>query len=131
MSDGSLWSRVRKARLVQILAVYLGACWVILQVVGELREALQLPDWIGPVALILLAIGLVIILATAWVQSHPLIRRREAADEVPGSWELSLREVKDSLARGEVPHLTWGRALLGGVFAFALLFGFAGLYVLI
>ncbi len=131
MSDDSLWSRVRKARLVQILAVYLGVSWVILQVVGELRDALELPAWIGPVSLILLVIGLFIILATAWVQSHPLVRRREAADEVPGSWELALGEIRDSIVRGEIPHLTWGRALVGGMFAFSLLFGFAGLYVVV
>jgi serine/threonine-protein kinase len=35
------------------------------------------------------------------------------------------------VARGEVPHLTWGRAIAGGAFAFAMLFGVAGLWVVI
>ncbi len=131
MSDEGFWSRIRKARLFQVLAVYLGASWVVLQVTAELRETLDLPPWIGPVAFILLLAGLVVILATAWVQSHPLTSHREAAKEVPGSWEVSLGSLKEAVRKRELPHLTWGRALLGGVVAFSLLFGLAGLYVLI
>lgn len=131
MSGHGLWSRIRKGRLVQVLGVYLAVSWVVLQVIGELRESLGLPEWIGPAALIFLLLGLVIVLATAWVQSHPLIDQREATDEVPRSWELDVAAIKSSLKRGEVPHLTWARALLGGVFVFSLLFGVAGLYIVI
>lgn len=131
MSDESFWSRVRTGRLFQVLAVYLGASWVVLQVVGELRVALDLPRWVSPVAVLLLAVGLVVILATAWVQAHPLVERREAAEEVPGSWELGVGEIGESLRSGRLPHLTWTRALLAGAFAFSLLFGLAGLYVVV
>lgn len=131
MSDDNLWSRVKKGRLVQVLLVYLGASWLVLQVVGELRDTLGLPPWIGPTALTLLLVGFVVILATAWVQSHPLVERREAADEVPSSWDVDLKEIGRSVARGRLPHLTWARALLGGLFAFSLLFGLAGLYVVV
>ena len=54
----SLWSRIKNARIVQVLLVYLGVSWVLLQVISDLREALELPQWIGPVALILLIVGL-------------------------------------------------------------------------
>lgn len=131
MADHSFWSRLKNARLVQVLVVYLGASWAILQGVELFQDGLGLPDWIMPVALILLAIGLFIVLITAWVQSHPLMEAREAADEVPGDWELALSEVRDSLVRGEVPHPNWARAVIGGVFVFSLLFGAAGLYVVI
>ncbi len=117
--------------MFQVLAVYLGASWVLLQVIGELREALDLPRWIGPVSLILLVLGLLMVVATAWVQAHPPAAPTESASPTPGSWELALGGVRASLARGEVPHLTWARAALGGVFAFSLLFGLAGLYVVI
>lgn len=127
----SLWSRLKKARLFRIVAVYLGASWGVLQVTMTLRDALGLPDWLPPVAVILLAVGLLVILATAWVQAHPLTAGREAADEVPTGWELGLDELRDEVVRGRVPHLTWARALVGGVFLFSLLFGVAGLYVVI
>ncbi len=129
MLDDSFWSRLRKGRLFQVLLVYLGVSWVVLQVVGELHELLSLPDWIGPVALILLAVGLIAILATAWVQSHPLVDAREATDEVPGSWELDVGDALRSVREGHLPHLTWGRAIGAGVGAFVLLFAVAGMYV--
>jgi len=131
LSDDGLWTRIRKGRLVQVLGVYLAASWVVLQVVGELRDSLELPAWIGPITFILLAVGLLVVLATGWVQSHPLVEAKAAADEVPRSWELDVAEIKASLKRGELPHLNWARAALGGVFAFSLLFGFAGLYIVI
>jgi TolB-like protein len=131
MPSSRLWSRIRKGRLVQVLLVYLGVSWAVVQVVDDLRSMLGLPQWIGPVTIILLAIGLFIILATAWVQSHPLVDAREEADEVPGSWELALPEAVASVKQGRLPHLTWSRALVGGVVAFSLLIGVAGLFVLI
>lgn len=41
------------------------------QIAETLAGALALPDWVQPVAIILLMIGLVITVATAWVQSLP------------------------------------------------------------
>lgn len=131
MPNDSPLSRIRKGRLVQVLAVYLGASWLVLQVARVLQEALALPAWVSPVAVLLLLIGLVVVLATAWVQSHPLAVERVEAEEVPGRWELAARELKSSVMAGRMPHLTWARSLLGGVAAFWLLFGFAGLYVVV
>jgi tetratricopeptide (TPR) repeat protein len=130
MPRKGIWSRVRTGRLVQVMLVYLGVSWLIVQVVSDLRGMLDLPAWIGPVTLILLAVGLLIIVATAWVQSHPLVDAREAADEVPSSWELDLGDAVGALRRGRLPHLTWGRALLGGAVAFSLLVGVVGAWVL-
>jgi tetratricopeptide (TPR) repeat protein/TolB-like protein len=131
MPGNNLWSRLRKGRLFQVLLVYLGVSWVVLQVVNDLGDTLNLPKWVGPVALILLLIGLVIVLATAWVQSHPVVDLRAQADELPRSWEVDVGGAVRSIRGGRLPHLTWGRALLGGVIAFALLFGAAGLYVVL
>ena len=85
MSKPDLWTRVREARIVQVLLVYLGASWGIVQVVDVLQGSLALPEWIAPVCVILLVIGLVIILATAWVQSHPLTGQREDSGAMPGT----------------------------------------------
>jgi tetratricopeptide (TPR) repeat protein len=125
-----LWSRIRQARLVRVVAVYAAASWAVLQVTDLLGERLQLPPWLVPVAFALLLVGLVVISATAWVQSHPGVDVRAAREEVPGAWEIDIGDVGRSVARGRLPHLTWGRSLLGGVVAFSLLFGLAGLYVL-
>lgn len=131
MSDVSFWTRLKRARVFQVVVVYLGASWGVLEVADLLQDSLGLPEWVVPVAILLLAIGLLIILATAWVQSLPGTRDRAETGELPGAWDIAPAGILTALKEGELPHLTWGRAILGGVAALWLLFGFAGLYVLI
>jgi tetratricopeptide (TPR) repeat protein len=127
----AFWSRIHKGRLFQVLAIYLGASWLVLQVADALTRALSLPEWVTPAAILLLLAGLLVVLATAWIQSHPLVKERAAAEEVPHAWELDLSDVRASLRRRRFPHLTWARALGGGAAVFLLLFGLAGVYVVI
>ncbi|MGH7544439.1 MAG: tetratricopeptide repeat protein [Gemmatimonadota bacterium] len=94
-------------------------------------DRMGLPDWALPAAILLLAIGLVVIAATAWVQSAPGTRARAASGELPRARAVDLGGLKNAVLHGEMPHLTWGRAIGGGVVAFSLLFGLAGLYVVI
>ncbi|HET6617442.1 MAG TPA: adenylate/guanylate cyclase domain-containing protein [Gemmatimonadota bacterium] len=116
--------RAAQARLVPVLALYLAASAVVLALSTLLRSALGLPDWVPGVTVLLLAIGLAVVLATAWVQTHGVTPDRRARG-------LDLLGAARSVRRGKVPQLTWGRALAGGAFAFAMLFGVAGLWVVI
>jgi tetratricopeptide (TPR) repeat protein len=131
MSDSapSLIDRLKRARIVQVLVVYLGATWVVLQLVDTLVGLLSLPDWVGPVAVLLLVVGLVVVLATAWVQALPSTTEAEEAGRVPSDWQVAPGDAVTTLLSGKLPHLTWGRAILGGAVALSLLFGGAGLYV--
>ena len=129
MSKPDLWTRLKEARIVQVVLVYLGVSWGILQAVDVLQNTLALPDWVGPVAVILLLIGLVILAATAWVQSLPSTNAKEATGEVPTDWQIAPKDLGRTLVAGKLPHLTWGRALLGGIVALSLLFGASGLFV--
>jgi tetratricopeptide (TPR) repeat protein len=131
MPAPSLFDRIRRARIVQVLVVYLGASWAVLQIAQVLAESLSLPEWVMPVAILLLLVGLIIILATAWVQSLPSTTAAEEAGERPTDWEVAPAKALASLKSGKLPHLTWGRAILGGVVALCLLFGGAGMYVLV
>ncbi|HET7693991.1 MAG TPA: adenylate/guanylate cyclase domain-containing protein [Gemmatimonadota bacterium] len=124
-------SRWSSGRLFRILALYLVAATLVFLGTNALRDAVGFPGWISWVALVLLAIGLGIVLSTAWVQAHPRTADRVAKAHVPGKWDLALGQLGRSVGRGEMPHLTWGRALFGGLVAFSLLFGAAGLYVVI
>lgn len=126
----SLLERLKRARVVQVLVVYLGASWVVLQIADTLTDALSLPGWVSPVAVLLLLVGMVIILATAWVQSLASTTAAEEAGEIPTDWEIAPADALDSLLQGRLPHLTWGRAILGGVVALSMLFGVAGAFVL-
>jgi tetratricopeptide (TPR) repeat protein len=127
----STWDRLKRARIVRVLAVYLGAAWGVLEVADLLQDSLSLPSWIVPVALLLLLIGLVVIVSTALVQAMPGTGQKQDAGELPGAWEVDPKDFANSLKKGKMPHLTWGRSILGGVFAFWFLFGLAGLYVVI
>lgn len=125
--------RLKRARIVRVLAFYLGASWVILQVVDVLQEALSLPDWVAPVAVILLLIGLVIIAATAMLQAE-LAAARSSAPPAGDETRLSDSghpaadaglEVLPPAAATAARLFTWKRAVAGGVVAFAGLFGLA------
>jgi tetratricopeptide (TPR) repeat protein len=129
--EAGILERVRRARLAPVLAMYLGVGAAAYLLSRLARSALGLPGWVPTVAVLLLLVGLVIVATTAWVQARPQTVVRRARGELPGSRELDLRGVARALARGELPHLTWGRAIAGGAFAFAMLFGIAGLWVVI
>ena len=107
-SGRSLW---------QVLALYAGASWVVLQVVDVVKQNLGLPDWVFPFALLLLLIGLPIIVATALVQSRPAPAATGAAAGSELDDELS------TIPEPAVHHklLTWKNSLLGGGLALVLL----------
>jgi protein-S-isoprenylcysteine O-methyltransferase Ste14 len=102
----SLFERLKRSRIVQALLVYLAASYAVLQLVETLKELLALPDWIGPVTVILVGIGLLLITATAWVQSLDSTTKVEEAGEVPTDWEIDAADALASLKAGRLPHLT-------------------------
>ncbi len=65
-----LVSEMHRRSLWQVLGIYLGGSWVAYQVVLSLVQGLGLPDWVPPVALLLLLLGLPVVLATAFVQER-------------------------------------------------------------
>ena len=107
-SGRSLW---------QVLALYVGASWVVLQVVDVVKDNMGLPDWVFPFALLLLLIGLPIIVATALVQSRPAPAATGAA---AGS---ELDDELYTIPEPAVHHklLTWRNSLLGGGLALVFL----------
>lgn len=129
--ESGFFRRLRVSRVAPVVGIYLGVATAVFLLTLLLGSALDLPDWIPGVALLLLAVGLILITATAWVQAHPQTVVDRARGELPGSREVDLRGIARAVRRGELPHLTWGRAIAGGAFAFAMLLGAAGFYVVI
>lgn len=66
-SPAGFWSRVKQSRIAQVVIAYLAVSWAILQVTDIIQQAFGFPSWVLGVAVLLLAIGVVIIAATAWV----------------------------------------------------------------
>jgi tetratricopeptide (TPR) repeat protein len=113
----------------QVLVLYLGASWGVLEVVDVLKDNMGLPDWVFPFAVVLLLIGLPIMLGTAVIQARFAAARGPAAGDDPRA--TSADPVSAPAAEPvpatddddlEAHHIfTWRRALLGGAAAFVLL----------
>jgi TolB-like protein/Tfp pilus assembly protein PilF len=67
MADPSLFQELRRRKVFRVAVAYVIIAWLVLQVVDVLLPMLELPNSIGKVVLILLAIGLPIALLLAWV----------------------------------------------------------------
>lgn len=114
---------IHRRSLWQVLAVYLGASWIVLEAANQVIERYLLPEWVYPAALILLLIGLPIVLATALVrEDRELAALAEPRD--PTLLGDTAAVELDRPAQRQRPGaklLTWPRAILGGVLAFTAL----------
>lgn len=100
----------------QVLAVYIGASWAVLQVVDVLKNNMGLPGWVFPFSVVLLLIGLPIMLVTAMIQGRPAAAVPEATDSAPA--QVTSQTGSERSSR----HLfTWRNALFGVAAAFVLL----------
>jgi len=98
------------------MAAFLGMGWAVLEVMDLFTSRGLLPDWTFTGALVVLGLGLPVVLATAFAQTSkedtPRAATAPAGPDVPGPMPSA-----GSLRR----FLTWRRAFLGGMAAFALL----------
>ena len=112
--------RLKNNTALRVLAVYLGASWVVLQVVDVVKQNMGLPDWVFPFAVVLLLIGLPVVLVTAILQAGPSRAPGGEEPAAPGTtpaWQPP-GEAGDLSPRR---LFTWRNALLGGVAAFVFL----------
>lgn len=109
-----LLSRLRDARLFRALALFFASAWVALQVAAFTIDRFGFPDWTLTVTLVLLGIGLAVIIGVAAMKAR--VARLTAEGSGSGA---GLR------------RFTWRRAASGGAMAFLVLFGLAGLWVVI
>ena len=143
---------IHRRSIWQVLSIYLVGSWGALQVVEGITDNAGLPDWVPPFALVLLVIGLPIVLSTAIVQEgmpgtegdarspegtpadgegSPTPDPSASTAEAPapnlaaGTGSLDRPSIRPSFL---VRHLTWKRAILGGVLAFTLLGVSVGAY---
>lgn len=132
-----IFKEIHRRSLWQVLGIYIVGAWVAFQVAQTLTEGMGLPDWVPPVALILLVVGLPIVLSTAVVQKGGPTRKSLAArpfadPERPDATSPGTgASTADAPASVSAPPsaatgahhrlLTWRNAIAGGVLAFALL----------
>jgi hypothetical protein len=125
---------IHRRSLWQVLSIYVIGGWVALGAVDILQATLRLPEWTPSFALVLLVIGLPIVLATAFVQEG--IGPKDAAQDLPADGQANTESEQDVSEPAPLPAVhhrvfTWRNLAFGAVGAFLVLFGFAGLYVVL
>jgi TolB-like protein len=61
-----LLSELRRRNVFRMAVLYLGAAWLVMQVVDVLEDPLRLPDWTGGALLAVLAVGFPIAVVLSW-----------------------------------------------------------------
>lgn len=115
----------------QVLAVYVGVSWAVLQVVDVLTQNMGLPTWVFPFALVLLLIGLPMMLATAIIQGRGSASESgraegERPEAVPAD-PSPVAQAPDGLL-GKRNPFTWKNAIFGAAAAATLFLTVMGGY---
>ncbi len=63
----SLFEELKRRNVVKVAALYVIAAWLILQVADVLSSLLPVPEWIGSVVFIFLALGFPLVMIFSWV----------------------------------------------------------------
>jgi tetratricopeptide (TPR) repeat protein len=116
----------KRAMLVYVLA------FVIVAVVAKAAiVAVGLPDWVFPGALVMMALGLPVILFTAYV--HRTARRVMGVTPTytPGGTPSLAQGTMAQMAIKASPHVSWRRAWMGGVAAVAGFVLLVGVYMVL
>jgi tetratricopeptide (TPR) repeat protein len=124
-SSSSLRGTDAKGYLTRVLFVYAGASYAVLELSDIFIDQLGLPDWFFPGIVVLLLLGLPIVVATALVHSKARRPAEAAEQDAPPPTDVGTavpegegRAAPAVTAPG--PWLTWRRAIVGFVAAFAL-----------
>ncbi|HYM18445.1 MAG TPA: hypothetical protein VEU06_07775 [Micropepsaceae bacterium] len=64
---GSFFGELKRRHIYRVAAAYVVVAWVLLQLFNNLEPILKLPDWVGPLVLVLLLGGFPIAVLLAWV----------------------------------------------------------------
>jgi TolB-like protein/Tfp pilus assembly protein PilF len=83
----SVWSELKRRKVIRVLAGYAVGSWVLLQLTDVLGSLLDLPDWVGRVVVLIVVVGLPAAMTIAWVfeiTPEGLARDRQGAGRLFG-----------------------------------------------
>jgi len=94
------WQELKRRRVIQVITVYAGAAFVIIELVNNVTEPLRLPEWTPTLVIILLLVGFPIAVILSWIYDiHPeggMVKTQPAdkvkADDIPkstNSWKVA------------------------------------------
>jgi TolB-like protein/Tfp pilus assembly protein PilF len=87
----NLLGEFKRRNVIRVVLAYLAAAWLIAQFVTVLGDLITLPVWVGPAVLVVLAVGLVVVAALAWMfeltaeglKTEAEVRADPSLDRVP------------------------------------------------
>jgi adenylate cyclase len=65
-SPGSLWSELKRRRVVRVVALYAIAGWIVIEVASTILPNLNLPEWSVTLVTALVVLGFIIAIMLAW-----------------------------------------------------------------
>ena len=77
------WHELKRRKVFSVVATYAATAYIIIEVTNNLVDSLHLPDWIGPIVVLLLAIGLLVAVILSWIFDFTPqgIRKTESVEE--------------------------------------------------
>lgn len=104
MSDNSnrlshFWQELKRRRVIHVIIVYATAAFVLIELVGNIYETLNLPDWTPALTLLILVIGFPLAIIFSWIfdvtpegiektkPSRELLKSDETA--TPNFWRIA------------------------------------------
>jgi len=61
------WQELKRRKVVRVIAMYAGAAYVIIELVGNIAEPLHLPEWTATLVIVLLLIGFPVVIILSWI----------------------------------------------------------------
>jgi TolB-like protein/Tfp pilus assembly protein PilF len=110
-----LFEELKRRHVVRVAIAYAVAAWLLVQIATQLFPFFDIPDWAVRLVVILLAIGLPVAVAFAWIYelTPEGIRRTEAADSPGARSEHASRQIGRKLNTVIIAVLVLAVALLG------------------
>ncbi len=62
----SVWGELKRRSVVKVAVAYAIVAWLLIQIIVSVEGPLNLPDWIDTFVIVLLAVGFVVSLISAW-----------------------------------------------------------------
>lgn len=66
------WQELKRRKVIRVITVYAGAAFVIIELINNITEPLNLPEWTPTLVIVLLAIGFPVVIIFSWIYDvHP------------------------------------------------------------
>lgn len=93
------WQELKRRRVIQVIVVYATAAFVIIELVDNVYETLNLPEWTPALTLIILTIGFLLAIIFSWIfdvtsdgieKTKPLKEIQDGEKtKTPNSWRIA------------------------------------------